>query len=174
MSLLHTCAPQPDLTGLPVVAQPLAFALEEGELERVIEQCTTEKKQRPQKDRSITVVVKESVATVLLAALRSLTTVNCGDRSQVALLAQTLNQIREPNFLALCLHELDNRDLLETTLHVLPFAFPDSHGLHLLFNRLLDMVRPFRGVYHQMTTLLPSSARQCNVSCASTARPTQP
>lgn len=122
--------------------EPLAFALEEGELERVIEQCTTEKKQRPQKDRSITVVVKESVATVLLAALRSLTTVNCGDRSQVALLAQTLNQIREPNFLALCLHELDNRDLLETTLHVLPFAFPDSHGLHLLFNRLLDVRRP--------------------------------
>jgi hypothetical protein len=76
--------------GAYFVAQPLAFALEEGALERVIEQRTSEKTQRPQKDRSITVVVKESVATVLLSTLRSLATVNYGDRSHVTLLAQTV------------------------------------------------------------------------------------
>jgi hypothetical protein len=61
----------------------------------------------------------------------------------MACLALQLNQIREPNFLALRLHELDNRDLLETALHVLPFAFhDDSPGLHLLFTRLLDVRHP--------------------------------
>jgi hypothetical protein len=69
--------------------------------------------------------------------------VSATNHGDVACVSLQLNQIRQPNFLALCLHELDNRDLLETTLHVLPFAFPDdSHGLHLLFNRLLDVRRP--------------------------------
>jgi hypothetical protein len=45
-----------------------------------------------------------------------------------------LDQVRVPSVMALCLHELDSRDLLETGLHMLPFAFTDdSPGRHLQF-----------------------------------------
>jgi hypothetical protein len=51
-----------------------------------------------------------------------------------------LEAITEPSVLAICFHELDSRDLLETAFYVLPSAFPGSRArLHELLARWLDV-----------------------------------